>query len=56
MAKDCSPEGPNESMFKPEGAEKMPTKHYPETTAMGTKGKSTEISGPGENGMFKRKK
>lgn len=33
----------------PAGAEKLPTKHYPSSTNMATKGKKTSIDGPCEN-------
>jgi hypothetical protein len=41
-------EGPVEDYgcFHPDGAEKMPTKHYATSTREATKGKKTEIEGP----------
>lgn len=44
-------------MHKPDGAEKLPTKHYSETTASAHKGKHNSIEGPcddcpGGNGMY----
>ena len=33
----------------PKGAEKLPTKHYAETTAMAEKGKHNTLEGPCEN-------
>lgn len=54
MAKDSCPEGPNESIFKPGSATKMPTKHYPSTTAMTQKGKHNTIDGPGNEGKIKK--
>lgn len=42
-------EGPGEQghgIFKPDGAEKMPTKHYPSSGKMGHEGKKTTIEGP----------
>jgi len=35
-------------IHKPDGAEKLPTKHYKETTAMAQKGKHNSIEGPCE--------
>jgi hypothetical protein len=49
MANKSNLEGPHEPcQFKPDGAEKMPTKHYPESTNMATKGKKTSMDGPCE--------
>lgn len=33
-------------IHRPDGAEKLPTKHYKETTASATKGKHNSVEGP----------
>ena len=60
MADKTYAEGPTEGqLFRPDGAEKMPTKVYPSSSKLGTteKGKGTMIEGPcddcpGGNGMY----
>ena len=51
MAKMEKAEGPAESikeLFPTGGAEKLPTKHYPDSTRIATEGKKTSCDGPGE--------
>jgi hypothetical protein len=40
------PHGAYHGMKGPDGAEKLPIKHYPETTKMATEGKHVTIEGP----------
>ena len=50
MAKETYVEGPAQygPHGGPKGAEKLPTKHYPDSAKIGGSGKKTDIEGPTE--------